>query len=168
VSRPYRDQVAAQVSIGYIPKKLVLGLSKLARIAETFSRRLQIQERLTRQIALAVEEAIHPFGVAVVMEATSVSIQNPPLVDDEINTIRFTRGLEQPYVHGHARGSETRGDHHHFNHARSFPGARQDSRRVPFVNTQSIERRATLNVVINIILELFHSYGYQLHISKRI
>lgn len=61
---------SSQVSIGYIPKKLVLGLSKLARIAETFSRRLQIQERLTRQIALAVEEAIHPYGVAVVMEAT--------------------------------------------------------------------------------------------------
>lgn len=65
-----RSQDSSQVSIGYIPKKLVLGLSKLARIAETFSRRLQIQERLTRQIALAVEEAIHPYGVAVVMEAT--------------------------------------------------------------------------------------------------
>jgi GTP cyclohydrolase IA len=59
-----------QVSIGYIPNKLVLGLSKLARIAETFSRRLQVQERLTRQIAIAVQEAIKPQGVAVVMEAT--------------------------------------------------------------------------------------------------
>lgn len=61
-----------KVSIGYIPSKAghVLGLSKLARIAETFSRRLQVQERLTRQIALAVEEAIKPLGVAVVMEAT--------------------------------------------------------------------------------------------------
>jgi len=45
-------------------------LSKLARIAETFSRRLQVQERLTKQVAIAVEEAIHPRGVAVVMEAT--------------------------------------------------------------------------------------------------
>ncbi|KLO15703.1 GTP cyclohydrolase I [Schizopora paradoxa] len=59
-----------KVTIAYIPKKLVLGLSKLARIAETFSRRLQVQERLTKQIAMAVEEAIKPRGVAVVMEAT--------------------------------------------------------------------------------------------------
>ncbi|OWZ65307.1 GTP cyclohydrolase I [Cryptococcus neoformans] len=59
-----------KISIGYIPSKLVLGLSKLARIAETFSRRLQVQERLTKQVALAVEEAIRPRGVAVVMEAS--------------------------------------------------------------------------------------------------
>ncbi|OCF36622.1 GTP cyclohydrolase I [Kwoniella heveanensis CBS 569] len=59
-----------KISIGYIPNKLVLGLSKLARIAETFSRRLQVQERLTKQVALAVEEAIRPRGVAVVMEAS--------------------------------------------------------------------------------------------------
>ncbi len=61
-----------KVAIAYIPNKLVLGLSKLARIAETFSRRLQVQERLTKQIAVAVQEAIKPRGVAVVMEATCV------------------------------------------------------------------------------------------------
>jgi GTP cyclohydrolase IA len=68
--------LGVQVAIAYIPNKLVLGISKLARIAETFSRRLQVQERLTRQIALAVEEAIKPRGVAVVMEATCVN--HPP------------------------------------------------------------------------------------------
>ena len=50
----------------------MLGLSKLARIAETFGRRLQVQERLTKQIAVAIQEAIKPRGVAVVMEATCV------------------------------------------------------------------------------------------------
>jgi len=59
-----------KVAIAYIPNRLVLGLSKLARIAETFGRRLQVQERLTKQIAIAIQEAIKPRGVAVVMEAT--------------------------------------------------------------------------------------------------
>ncbi|KAG5653085.1 hypothetical protein H0H81_002384 [Sphagnurus paluster] len=59
-----------KIAIAYIPNQLVLGLSKLARIAETFSRRLQVQERLTKQVAIAVQEAIKPRGVAVVMEAT--------------------------------------------------------------------------------------------------
>ncbi|PWN18838.1 GTP cyclohydrolase I [Microstroma glucosiphilum] len=57
-----------KIHIGYIPNRLVIGLSKLARIAETFARRLQVQERLTKQVALALDEAIRPQGVAVVME----------------------------------------------------------------------------------------------------
>ena len=69
-SSSWRKLTFEKVAIAYIPNRLVLGLSKLARIAETFSRRLQVQERLTKQIAIAVQEAIKPRGVAVVMEAT--------------------------------------------------------------------------------------------------
>jgi len=58
-----------KVSIGYLPKGKVLGISKLARIVEMFSRRLQVQERMTREIANAVWNAISPAGVGVVVEA---------------------------------------------------------------------------------------------------
>jgi GTP cyclohydrolase I len=55
--------------IAYLPDGHVLGLSKLARIVDMYARRLQIQERLTKQIADAVETAVHAKGVAVVIEA---------------------------------------------------------------------------------------------------
>jgi GTP cyclohydrolase I len=55
--------------VAYIPKGKVIGLSKIPRLVEVFARRLQIQERLTRQIADAIHDAIEPQGVGVVIEA---------------------------------------------------------------------------------------------------
>ena len=59
-----------KVHVAYIPDKHIVGLSKLPRIVEVFARRLQVQERLTEEIARAIEEVLHPKGVGVVIEAS--------------------------------------------------------------------------------------------------
>jgi GTP cyclohydrolase I len=56
--------------VAYIPQGRVLGLSKIPRLVEIFSRRLQVQERLTKQIAETLRDKVQPLGVAVVMEST--------------------------------------------------------------------------------------------------
>ena len=55
--------------VGYLPQKRIIGLSKIPRIVDMFARRLQVQERLTREIAEALETALNPTGIGVVMEA---------------------------------------------------------------------------------------------------
>src|SRR5271165_1611961 len=61
--------IIGRVWVGYIPDKRVVGISKLARLVEIFSKRLQIQERLTAQIANTIAEVLEPQGVAVVVKA---------------------------------------------------------------------------------------------------
>src|SRR6202051_4585105 len=62
--------IIGRVHIGYLPRNRVVGISKLARLVEVFARRLQIQERMTAEIATCVDEVLKPHGVAVVTEAT--------------------------------------------------------------------------------------------------
>jgi GTP cyclohydrolase IA len=61
--------------VAYLPSKRVLGLSKIARLVNMFARRLQIQERMTSQIASAIEEKISPEGVGVIIEARHLCMQ---------------------------------------------------------------------------------------------
>jgi GTP cyclohydrolase I len=76
--------IIGKAHIGYLPDKRVLGISKLARLVETFARRLQIQEKLTAEIANGLNDALKPRGVAVVIEA--------------VHQCMTTRGVKKPGV----------------------------------------------------------------------
>jgi GTP cyclohydrolase IA len=62
--------IIGKVHIGYLPRNRVVGISKLARLVETYAKRLQIQEKLTAEIAACLDSVLKPHGVAVVVEAT--------------------------------------------------------------------------------------------------
>lgn len=64
-----------RVHVAYIPDGEVTGLSKIGRVVDCFSHRLQIQERMTKQIREAIQEALHPLGVMVVVEAQHMCMQ---------------------------------------------------------------------------------------------
>ena len=61
--------------VAYIPNGYITGLSKIARVVEAYARRLQVQERLTVQIRNCIQDALHPLGVAVVIEAQHMCMQ---------------------------------------------------------------------------------------------
>ena len=76
--------ILGKVHVAYLPKSRVVGISKLARLVETFGRRLQIQEKMTAQIANAINDILKPKGVAVVIEAA--------------HECMTTRGIDKPGV----------------------------------------------------------------------
>ncbi len=61
--------IIGRVHVGYLPRNKVVGISKLARVVETFARRLQVQEKMNAQIANCIQKVLEPKGVAVVIEA---------------------------------------------------------------------------------------------------
>src|SRR5262249_25598411 len=61
--------------VAYIPRQKIIGLSKIARLVDIFARRLQVQERMTMQIAKIIQESLDPLGVAVVIEAEHLCMQ---------------------------------------------------------------------------------------------
>ena len=73
--------------IAYIPAKKVVGLSKLARVAETFSKRLQTQERLTMQIAKTIMNVLQPRGVAVTIDASHQCMTNRGVKKENTTTV---------------------------------------------------------------------------------
>ena len=66
--------IFGQAHVAYVPDKKVVGLSKIPRVVDAFARRLQIQERMTRQIAELIDELLDPLGVGVVVQATHLCV----------------------------------------------------------------------------------------------
>ncbi len=62
--------IIGRAHVGYLPKNRIVGISKLARVVEAYAKRLQVQERMTAQIARCIDEVLKPAGVAVMIEAT--------------------------------------------------------------------------------------------------
>jgi len=79
--------IAGVAHVAYIPSTKVVGLSKLARVVEVFSKRLQTQERLTMQIAKTIMEVLHPRGVAVTIDAAHQCMTNRGVKKENTTTI---------------------------------------------------------------------------------
>ena len=94
------------VNVAYLPNGKILGLSKIARLVDVFSRRLQVQERLTHEIAHALNDAISPRGVAVVVEAKHLCMmsrgvekqQSSMITSAVLGAFRDDRGTRQEFM----------------------------------------------------------------------
>jgi len=87
--------------IAYIPDGYITGLSKIARVVDCFSRRLQVQERLTHQILSAIQEALNPLGVAVVIEAKHLCMMMRGV--SKQNSITTTSAFSGQFQHHETR-----------------------------------------------------------------
>jgi len=90
--------------IAYIPNGHITGLSKLARVVDVFSRRLQVQERLTTQILKAVKESLNPLGVAVVIEAKHLCMMMRGV--QKQNSVTTTSAFDGEFLHNHITRNE--------------------------------------------------------------
>jgi GTP cyclohydrolase I len=91
-----------KVNIGYIPSRAVVGLSKLVRLVDCFSKRLQLQERMTKQIADALNENLHPHGVVVVIQARHLCM--------EMRGVRSGADIITSEIRGQFKKFETRNE----------------------------------------------------------
>ncbi len=101
--------------IAYIPNGRIVGLSKLPRIVEIFSRRLQVQERLTEQIAGAIEEVLHPHGVGVGLEPSHLGMMMRGV--EKQNSITITSALRGAF----RDDAKTRDEFLRLAHGPSYP-----------------------------------------------
>ena len=97
----HMEAIVGMACIGYIPDKRIIGLSKLARLTEVFARRLQVQERMTVQIAETFDEVIQPRGVAVQIRARHLCMESRGVrLPGAITTTTHLRGVMK---HGEPR-----------------------------------------------------------------
>lgn len=88
--------------VAYIPDKKIVGLSKIPRVVDVFARRLQVQERLTIQIRDAIEQALDPQGVAVIIEATHLCMVMRGV--QKQHSVTTTSSMSGPFLdHPHTR-----------------------------------------------------------------
>lgn len=90
--------------IAYIPNGYITGLSKLARVVDVFARRLQVQERLTTQILRAIQDSLHPLGVAVVIEAKHLCMMMRGV--QKQNSVTTTSAFEGEFLNNHVTRNE--------------------------------------------------------------
>jgi len=91
-----------KVHLGYIPSRTVVGVSKLVRLVECFSKRLQLQERMTKQIADALNEHLRPYGVVVVVQARHLCM--------EMRGVRSGADIVTSEIRGQFQKFETRNE----------------------------------------------------------